>query len=191
VIESTLIQSRFLLFFISLLSITVLCACDKLVPLNSERIKQQFGSYGVEIIEANERQRVTSLYSVDDGIRTTRTLALVNFVDVSDKAIADVHREILNGGSIGAEFKTNGWIILKETVRTCALPFDVSGYPSLAGMRIESPAILALHEYRFRLSKQGTNIHYATIIEIHHPDYLDLESLTRLHPDPGGDCTAL
>ena len=189
--EFTLIQSRFLLFFISLISITTLCACDKSVPLNSEKIEQQFGSYGVEIIDANERQRVTSLYSVDDGVRTTRTLALVNFADAANPKIADVHRLIVNGGSIGAEFKSNGWHISKETVRTCALPFDVSGYPSLAGMQIESPAILAMHEYRFRLSKQGTNIHYATITEIHHPDYLDLERLTRLYPDPGGDCTAL
>jgi hypothetical protein len=189
--EFTLIQSRFLLFLINLLSITTLCACDKSAPLNSERIKQQFGSYGVEIIEANERQRVTSLYSVDNGNRTTRTLALVNFVDASNTAIANEHREILHGSSIGAEFKANGWIIIKETVRTCALPFDVSGYPSLSGMQIESPAILALHEYRFRLSRQGANIHYATITEIHHPDYLDLDGLTRVYPDPGGDCSAL
>ena len=189
--EFTLRKTRFLLFFIHLLSITLLCSCSKSVPLNSEKIKQQFGSYGVEILEANDRQRVTSLYSEDGGVRTTRTLALVNFADASNPEIAAIHLDILNGGSIGAEFKSNGWRISKETLRTCSRPFDILAYPGLAGMNIESPAILALHEYRFRLSKNDTSIHYATITEIHHPDYLDLQRLTRAYPDPGGDCIAL
>jgi hypothetical protein len=75
--------------------------------LNSERIQQAFGSYGVEVLATNDRLRLTNLYSVDAGTRTCRTFAVVRFPPVIDSAVATEHAAITNGGSIGAVFAAN------------------------------------------------------------------------------------
>lgn len=47
-------------------------------------------------------------------------------------------------------------------------------------MRIALPATLATHVYVFQVRKDGHTYNYATIVEIHHPEYLtatDLEDI--------------
>ena len=43
-----------------------------------------------------------------------------------------------------------------------------------------------INEFRLRnsvlLEKEDTSVSYATIIEVHHPEYLDLDDLRRLYP---------
>ena len=41
--------------------------------LNSERIAQTFGSYGIDVLQADGALRRSNLYSVSDGLRTCRT----------------------------------------------------------------------------------------------------------------------
>lgn len=38
-----------------------------------------------------------------------------------------------------------------------------------------------MHVYRLLLQKDGPAIDYATIIELHHPDYMDLDGLRELY----------
>lgn len=49
-------------------------------------------------------------------------------------------------------------------------------------MRVEPARDVAVHIYRFFLTKGGQQVDYATIIELHHPDYLTREELRRLFP---------
>ena len=44
--------------------------------LNSERIAQRFGSYGIEVLESDGRVRVSNLYSNEQGGRICRTFAV-------------------------------------------------------------------------------------------------------------------
>jgi hypothetical protein len=41
--------------------------------LNSERIEQTFGSYGIDVIASDALLRVSNLYSRHDGEKITRT----------------------------------------------------------------------------------------------------------------------
>ena len=49
--------------------------------LNSERIAERFGSYGIEVISSGPGLRRSNLYSSEDEVRTCRTYAVVRFVD--------------------------------------------------------------------------------------------------------------
>ena len=49
-------------------------------------------------------------------------------------------------------------------------------------MRLDSPAYLAAHAYRLILEKDSQSIHYATIIETHHPSYLTQSELIDQFP---------
>jgi hypothetical protein len=157
-----------------------LVACSQ-PQLNSERIEQHFGSYGVEVLDSSMSHRVTNLYSLDEGHKVCRTLALVLFDEAMNPAIKAEHSEITAGGSIGAVFKKNGWTIIKVNLELGTV--NATGEASLIekSMSISLPAQLALHVYRFKLRKAEVTIEYATIVEIHHPDYLSPQDLQNLY----------
>ena len=48
-------------------------------------------------------------------------------------------------------------------------------------MRIDLPASLATHVYEFVIRKEGRSFDYATIVELHHPDYLAVEDLHSIY----------
>ena len=48
-------------------------------------------------------------------------------------------------------------------------------------MQLGNDAELAMHVYRLVLRKEEQVVDYATIVEVHHPDYLDSTALTRLY----------
>lgn len=149
--------------------------------LNSERIEAQFGSYGIEVLSSTDGIRRSSLFSVEDGERFCRTYAVVRFEDVPDNVVADEHAKILAGSSIGAIFKANGWEIYKETryVGELTLPRDEHKLRGL--MRLEDSSALGMHVYRLHLKKGDQVVEYATIIEAHHPDYMDRQALADLY----------
>jgi hypothetical protein len=152
--------------------------------LNSERIKNRFGSYGIVIIEQDARLRRSSLYSTDGGIRTCRTYAVVEFVGDYAGEISTVHQKIVNGSSIGTTFTTDGWNVRKETFHIGGLALDDMQHPVAGLMNLQSPAHLGIHAYDLHVGKGSQSIHYATIIELHHPDYLSEEELRSLYPVP-------
>lgn len=137
--------------------------------LNSERIEARFGSYGVEVLSSDPALRVSNLYSVESGTRTTRTFAIVRYPARVDPAFADAHAEILAGGSIGATLRAHGW----EVIKTHRYFGQIESTPRLASMmRLRSPRPLAVHIYVLDIERGGRRFEYAAIAEIHHPDYL-------------------
>ena len=168
------------LLVISLLAGLVLSACSQ-PQLNSERIEQRFGSYGVEVLISSASQRVSNLYSMDGQRKICRTLALVLFDDPLDSSVAAEHEQVINGGSIGAVFKANGWMIKKVNLHLGTLDVPANAALLERLMDISLPDELAMHVYRFNLVKAHSLVEYATIVEIHHPAYLSSRRLNNLY----------
>lgn len=158
-----------------------LCACA-LEPetLNSERIEQRFGSYGIEVLSQDAGIRRSSLYSLHDGQRICRTYAVVRFVDELAPEIAQTHADVVAGQSIGSTFKASGWQINKQTIHVGSLALRDPDHPIGALMTLREPTILGVHAYQFILQRDDQTINYATIVETHHPDYLTTEDLQNL-----------
>jgi hypothetical protein len=145
--------------------------------LNSERIEQRFGSYGVEVLAQDSEVRVSNLYSGAEGASTCRTFAVVRYPPRIDPLLADAHAAIVAGGSIGAVFTAQGWQVRKTHLHYGELRASAT----LAGlMHVASGARLAAHVYVLDVVKDEQTREYAALVEIHHPEYLrvaDLESI--------------
>ena len=159
--------------------------------LNSERIRAQFGSYGIDILQQDMQTRVSSLYSMDQGQKITRTLAVVMYADEIPSPILAEHQIIAGGGSIGEVFKANGWSVEKKSRYFGALPASPDYAEIYALMGGIQPMELATHVYELSVCKAGRCLVYATIAEVHHPDYFDQALLEEtwnagnILPEPG------
>jgi len=164
-----------------LLGLAAACHSDR-DALNSERIQRQFGSYGVDVLHADATTRISSLYSSNGtGIPITRTYAVVEFVSPVDQRILAEHESVTGGASLGQVFVEAGWGVEKQTLSiTDTSPTDYSD-DLVDLMRIESQQMLATHRYRFTVSKDQLRVLYATITEVHHPDYLDAGQLRAIY----------
>jgi hypothetical protein len=151
--------------------------------LNSKRIDERFGSYGIEVLSHAAGVRRSNLYSVHSGAKVCRTYAVVQFVDEPTPRVAEAHAEVLAGQSIGATFQSTGWRINKTTLFVGSLPEVSPTHPIGQLMQLESASELGVHTYRLTLEKDTQTIDYATIVETHHPDYLSPEELISLYGD--------
>jgi len=149
--------------------------------LNSERIRQKFGSYGVEVLYSDSTTRITRLYSTEGDVDVTRTFAVVMYPSVVDSALFLEHNEILNGGSIGQIFKESGWTIKKKSIYLGQISqsdkYD-NTYEMMGGI---VPTDLALYMYMFTVYKEGRSYNYATIAELYHPAYLTTGDMRRIY----------
>jgi hypothetical protein len=152
--------------------------------LNSERIEQKFGSYGVAVLSSDTRLRVANLFSTARALpgageqRTCRTFAVTRYADELAPSVAAEHREIVAGGSIGAVFASHGWRVTK----THMYYGEIDAAPRVAElMRIQTGTRLALDAYVLGVEKDGAAFEYASIVEIHHPDYLGLADLETIY----------
>ena len=146
--------------------------------LNSERIAMEFGSYGIDVLESDARVRVSNLYSLHQGIKICRTFAVVHFPEFRENAFSVEHEAILSGQSIGAVFTQHGWTIEKIN-RYFGVLDSTDRVTDLMGEIAAQP--LAVHLYDFKVSKPGTSLIYASIAEVHHPDYLGVADLQRIY----------
>ena len=149
--------------------------------LNSERISEHFGSYGIDVVSTEPGLRHSNLYSSEGGVHTCRTYAVVRFVDEPDALIDAEHEQILAGQSIGAIFKASGWKIFKETLHIGTARIDDATHPVATLMCLQTGADVAMHVYHLMLKKHDRAIDYATLIELHHPDYLRYGDLLDLY----------
>lgn len=149
--------------------------------LNSERIKQRFGSYGLDVLRNSNGLRRANLHSIEKGRKVCRTYAIVRFDNVPANIIGAEHAQILAGSSIGATFKANGWSIYKETRYIGEIQMPATSHEILDLMALDERGSLAMHVYRLLLKKDEQIIDYATIIELHHPNYLSRDDVTRLY----------
>jgi hypothetical protein len=149
--------------------------------LNSEQIERTFGSYGVDVIQSSNEVRLSSLYSGSGEDKVTRTFAVVKFSGRVRPAFANEHAQVASGQSLGAVFKAAGWEIEKHNIFIGGLEVPAK-YGLLSElMQIGLPEVLATHVYLFAIRKNQRTYNYATIVELHHPDYLSVEDLRSLY----------
>lgn len=156
------------------------CATET-VLLNSERIEHRFGSYGIEVLASEAGLRRSSLFSLENDVRVCRTYAIVRFREDPDTSIGVEHARVLAGNSLGEVFKSNDWKIHKQTMHigTFEIAADDAGIADL--MRLEEDTTLAVHVYQLLLARGGRIFEYATIVEAHHPEYLDEAQLLDIY----------
>jgi hypothetical protein len=160
----------------------VLVACGSQEQrLNSERIAQTYGSYGVDVLQSNDNRRVSSLYSGSGDDKVTRTFAVVKFSGKVRPAFASEHSKVESGESLGAVFRSAGWEIEKINFFVGEMEIPAK-YGLLAElMQIDLPRFVAAHVYEFVIRKDDRSYDYATIVELHHPDYLSAEDLESVY----------
>jgi len=128
-------------------------------------------------MEQDDRMRVSNLYSWDMGARTMRTLAVVFFPDSIPLPLQDAHDEIVGGQSIGETFKNADWKVEKRNLYFGELSPDAEFDGVYAAMGDIAAVNLAVHIYQLFVNKDHSRFLYATIAEVHHPDYQDLTEL--------------
>lgn len=168
-------------------AVALLLGCVPGQLLNSERIELEFGSYGIEVLESSDSLRVSNLYSLHDGQKVCRTFAVVRYPDVIDSSFAAEHRRIVAGQSIGSVFKGSGWSIEKKHRYFGVMPVRPEHKRVKTLMGALSADRLAVHVYVLVVKRSGLSFDYATIAEVHHPDYLSIDDLRAIY---GRDVTA-
>jgi hypothetical protein len=146
--------------------------------LNSERIEQAFGNYGIGVLQSGGGVRVSKLYSVHEGVEVCRTFAVVLYPASVDSALSEEHALIAAGQSIGATFASRGWSVVK-THRYFGTLVSTPGLQALMGQIAVSD--LAVHIYVLSVARAGEEHEYVTIAEVHHPAYLQLADLHELY----------
>ncbi len=149
--------------------------------LNSERIRDRFGSYGIEILADANGLRRANLFSLADAGKTCRTYALVYTLDAPPE-IAGEHAAIAAGRSIGATFRDSDWTVAKKTLLTGSTGLANLDPDVARQMRLDGSERVALHAYELIVERGDRAITYATILELHHPEYLEEGELERLFP---------
>jgi hypothetical protein len=147
---------------------------------NSERIRMKFGNFGIEVLESEAGIRVSNLYSTHDNARISRTFAVVAYPENIDPSFRKEHDAIIDGQSIGIVFKNNGWEIEKhhQYFGEIEIPqhhFDIASHSSKNGK-----ARSAIHVYSLIVKKGESEFQYASIAEVHHPEFLQLEELASI-----------
>jgi len=148
---------------------------------NSDRIRLKFGSYGIEVLESGTRIRVSNLYSIHEGVKINRTFAVVVYPTTIQPSFSKEHEAITKGQSIGIVFKKNGWVIDKRHQyfgKIAPMP-DLSNFSKV--FHDIGTAQPTIHIYSFFVNKNGSEFHYASIAEVHHPEYLRLEDLSKIY----------
>jgi hypothetical protein len=152
--------------------------------LTSERIRERFGSVGIEVLASGGRERISSLYSLADGVKTCRSYAQVAFELPIPAALAALHARVLAGASIGATFKAAGWDIERRHLYLGETRLTTRERSIADLMGIAPDTALATHRYVFRVTQHGVAHDYARITEWHHPDYLGAAELAGIYGLP-------
>jgi hypothetical protein len=154
--------------------------------LNSDRIRQQFGSYGVKVLRQDQQLRVSNLYSVHAERSICRTFAVVRFVQPTPAELAVEHAAIVAGGSIGEVLRQHGWQVDKRRLQLTALEAAPQSEPGRL-MGLAEPTTLATDVYQLMVRRGTLALTYAVIAEIHHPDYLHANTLEAMVVAPATD----
>jgi hypothetical protein len=150
--------------------------------LNSERIEARYGSYGVTVLQQAGNRRLSCLYSNSGGNRTCRTIAIVMFEATVPAVLDGPLERIRAGASLGATLAADDWTIAKRHLHIGDYPVPADRRSAVAAhFRIDPPVTLGLHVYRLSARREDRDIPVATVLEIHHPDYLDATRLRRIY----------
>ena len=152
---------------------------DPAPALNSDRIRQRFGSYGVKVLRQDQQLRVSNLYSIHGERSICRTFAVVRFAQPTPTKLSAEHAAIVAGGSVGEVLRQHGWQVEKRRLQLAtleAVPQSEAGRL----MGLTDPTTLATDVYQLTVRRGSLVLTYAVIAEIHHPDYLDTTTLERM-----------
>ena len=167
---------RIYLLLCALLAGLIGCAGRTEPPLNSERIQDRFGSYGVRVLKQESPWRISCLYSREEPVDICRTVAVVRFAEGVPNALQEPLRKVRDGASLGATLAAAGFRVSKSNVEFAALAADSPGYAGLLSLfDLPEPSKrpnLAAHVYDLHASRDGLRIPVARLFEVHHPDYL-------------------
>jgi len=137
--------------------------------VNSEEIKNRFGSYQVKVLQQDQVHRVASLYSEHNEKAVCRTLAVTYFWQPTPKVVLPADTRIRQGHSIGSTLSDAGLVLhrqqLLETTATSGL-----GFEALSAGTVSPGTPVLLRLYRLDVGVEDSALHaYATIAEAHHP----------------------
>lgn len=173
---------------IALLALFLSVACQSIgddgarLPLNSERIEQRFGSYGVHVIAQSGRDRATCLYSRETSGPVCRTVALVRFAYPEPPGLEAPLAEIRAGASLGQTIADYGYSITKLNREMEAVDIAQNDGEVLAAwFRLEPPVALAAHRYRLDAVRNAERVTVAEVLELHHPAYLDAAEVVSIY----------
>jgi hypothetical protein len=158
--------------------------------LNSTRIELKFGSYGVQVLAqdmfAASATRLSNLYSIHEGEKITRTLAFTKYVEAKfmdkfDDQLKVAHEEIVAGGSIGATLKKYGFELIKD-FRFKGLVEDMP--TQVQTLMHTKDNTFATVIYDLFAKSEKAYCFYCTIVEVYAPEFLTLEEIDLIYPEP-------
>jgi hypothetical protein len=139
--------------------------------LNSDRIKQIFGSYAVDILLQEAQLRVANLCSQHGGQMICRTLAVTLFSQTLPAALKTADQQIRAGASIGETFRDLGFVTHKRNTYWCVAKAGEQ-FARLTGGEVlpGSPIAVRLYSLVVEIAENdATEGEYATIAEAYHP----------------------
>ena len=153
--------------------------------MNSDKIRERFGHYGVELLEQDTRTRLASLYSLSGEQRITRTLALTRFELPTHPGVEAQDAQIRSGESIGATLRKAGWSIVKNETIDCQVTAG-QRFALLGGATLSPEDNVLLRVYTLNITRQDLSIDYAIIAEAYHGEHIApstaLPSATEIMP---------
>jgi hypothetical protein len=149
--------------------------------LNSERIENCFGNYGIDVLNSPLAEWVVNLYSTHGSHKTLRTFAVTRFYTDILPEFSPAMDKIRVGGSIGATLKSEGWNVEKRTRYVGDIPSGAR-FVKLADQDLSAVGKpVAFHVYDLPAVSGSRQIPFATITEVHHPGYLGVEDLRQIY----------
>ncbi len=139
--------------------------------MNSDKIRERFGHYGVELLEQHTRTRLASLYSLSGEQRITRTLALTRFELPTHQAVSEQDAQIRAGDSIGATLRHAGWNVVKNHTTDCQVAAG-KRFAALGGTTLNPEDQVLVRVYTLSVLKKDLAIDYAIIAEAYHCEHI-------------------
>ena len=159
------------LIFCFLLFTQVTTVTAEVTPsLNSDVIRERFGSYGVEVLSQNDELRVANLFSGEGNSKVSRTLAVTVFVLPRDSRLDASDQVIRAGGSIGASLRNAGFVVDKRVLLDTEVTTG-SGFVALSNNTVGTRAQLKTRVYALYAVEGNEAIPYAVIAEAYHPEH--------------------
>ncbi len=144
--------------------------------MNSEDIKNRFGSYHVVVLTQDEAHRVASLCSEHNSAMVCRTLAVTYFCQPTPEAALPADQLIRQGHSIGSTLSEAGLVIQRQPLLE-ATTLSGEGFERLSAGTVKSGTGLLIRLYRLDIGIDTGSVRpYATIAEAHHPEHLSATS---------------
>ena len=145
--------------------------------LNSDRIRQVFGSYSVDVLQQQAHLRIASLCSHHGGRTICRTLAVTLFAESLPDALKDADRRIREGASIGETLRDLGFITQKTDTHWCSATAGAQ-FARLTQGEVSAGSLLVARLYKLVVDHNGERWEYATIAEAYHPAHEALNGRT-------------